>query len=106
MDESNGRPLATRHSATTVNQLTGQECEEAISMINHSSDEAVVTEKMKATFEHRQKLVHDPDMSVDVLDTFPRFLDIPGLVSDHVFLKYYVEKFRSSLSYIPSNAQL
>lgn len=90
MDESNGGPKAARLTATTVQQLTGQECEEAISMMNHSSDEAVVTEKMKATFEHRQKLVHDPDMSVDVLDTFRRFLDIPGLVSDHIFPKYCV----------------
>lgn len=53
-------------------------------MMKHSSDEALVLDKMKATFEHRQKLVRDPNKSVAVLDIFPRFLDIPGLVSLHV----------------------
>lgn len=51
------------------------------SMIKHSSDKALVLDKMEATFEHRQKLVHDPDKSVSILDIFPRFIDIPGLVS-------------------------
>ncbi|XP_060760435.1 uncharacterized protein LOC132870679 isoform X2 [Neoarius graeffei] len=89
--ESSGGPKATRLLATTIQQLTGQECEEAMSMMNHSSDEAVVREKMKATFEHRQKLVHDPDTSMDVLDIFPRFLDIPGLIEQD-FLALFGEE--------------
>ncbi|XP_063062279.1 uncharacterized protein LOC134455174 [Engraulis encrasicolus] len=79
-DDSSGGPKAARPSASPIQQLTGQECVEALSMMNHSADDAVVREKMMATFEHRQKLVHDPDTSVDVLETFPRFLDIPGLI--------------------------
>ncbi|XP_039458189.1 uncharacterized protein LOC120434349 [Oreochromis aureus] len=35
---------------------------------------------MKATFEYRQKLVHDPDATSSILDVFPHFLDTPGLI--------------------------
>ncbi|KAG9261779.1 hypothetical protein AMEX_G430 [Astyanax mexicanus] len=35
---------------------------------------------MRATFQYRQKLVRDKDASMSVLDNFPRFLDIPGLI--------------------------
>ncbi|XP_034147860.1 uncharacterized protein LOC114839129 [Esox lucius] len=90
-EQSNGGPKAVRGSATAVQQLTDNECEEAIAVMNHSSDEALVAEKMKATFEHRQKLVHDPDKSVEVLDTFPRFLDITGLIEQD-FLKLFGEE--------------
>ncbi|XP_034149315.1 uncharacterized protein LOC117594741 isoform X2 [Esox lucius] len=90
-EQCNGGPKAVRGSATAVQQLTDNECEEAIAVMNHSSDEALVAEKMKATFEHRQKLVHDPDKSVEVLDTFPRFLDITGLIEQD-FLKLFGEE--------------
>ncbi|KAA8594132.1 hypothetical protein FQN60_004966, partial [Etheostoma spectabile] len=35
---------------------------------------------MRETFQHRQKLVNDPGRSVDILSSFPRFLDTEGLV--------------------------
>ncbi|KAI4872229.1 hypothetical protein NFI96_009480 [Prochilodus magdalenae] len=35
---------------------------------------------MRATFQYRQKLVHDKDASVSILDVVLRFLDIPGLI--------------------------
>lgn len=104
-DDSSGGPKAARPSASPIQQLTGQECVEALSMMNHSADDAVVREKMMATFEHRQKLVHDPDTSVDVLETFPRFLDIPGLVSIFCVYKLLLESFTSAylgLGYIIS----
>jgi hypothetical protein len=78
-----GVPKAARDSPSTIEQLTGEECEEAMSMMNHSSHEALVMDKRKATFKHRQILVRDQDKAVDVLETFPRFLHIPGLVSLH-----------------------
>jgi len=62
-------------------QLTGDECREAISVMKHSSDTTLVKNKMKATFQHRQKVVQDPDTASTVLDLFPRFLDTPGLVN-------------------------
>ncbi|XP_057190334.1 uncharacterized protein LOC130554590 [Triplophysa rosa] len=48
--------------------------------MKHSSDENVVKEKMKATFQYRQSMVRNPDKSQDVLGLFPRFLYTPGLI--------------------------
>ena len=50
-------------------------------MMKHSSDTTLVKNKMKATFQHRQKVVQDPGTASTVLDLFPRFLDTPGLVN-------------------------
>ncbi|XP_035984719.1 uncharacterized protein LOC118558304 isoform X2 [Fundulus heteroclitus] len=47
--------------------------------MKHSSNPEVIKEKMKATFQHRQKLLHDLEQSSFILDHFPRFLDTPGL---------------------------
>ncbi|KAF3851587.1 hypothetical protein F7725_013359, partial [Dissostichus mawsoni] len=66
----------------TCEQLTGEECREAISFMKHSADESVVKEKMKATFQCRQAMIRDQQASSTVLDVFPRFLDIPGWDSD------------------------
>lgn len=49
--------------------------------MKHATDEEVVRLKMKQTFVHRQKMVHDPHQSPDVLSTFTRFADVKGLVS-------------------------
>ncbi|XP_039623947.1 uncharacterized protein LOC120538626 [Polypterus senegalus] len=50
--ESSGGPQVEWRPVTSGRQLTGDECCEAISILNHSSDEIVVREKMKATFEY------------------------------------------------------
>lgn len=68
----------------TVNverQLDGDACQEAMSLLNHTTDNSLIFQKMRETFQHRQKLVNDPGRSVDILSTFPRFLDTKGLVS-------------------------
>lgn len=52
-----------------------------MSTMKHSTDESVVKLKMRTTFQYRQKVIHDLDSSCSVFDVFPRFLDIPGLVS-------------------------
>ncbi|XP_076837365.1 uncharacterized protein LOC143482744 [Brachyhypopomus gauderio] len=72
-------PKSRREALLHVEQLFGDEYREALSTMRHSTDESVVKEKMRETFQHRQKLVHDTDASVSVLDEFPRFLDIPRL---------------------------
>lgn len=74
-----GGPKTLRETSTSE-QLSGDECNEAMSMMTHSTDQAAVKGKMKATFKRRQKLLHDPDQSALILDHFPRFLDTPGLV--------------------------
>ncbi|XP_058874475.1 uncharacterized protein LOC131725055 isoform X2 [Acipenser ruthenus] len=73
-------PKAKRASHSTVEQLTGDECREAIYVLQHSTDESLVKEKMRATFKHRQNIVQDPEKSSTILGVFPRFLDIPGLI--------------------------
>ncbi|XP_046902338.1 uncharacterized protein LOC124485075 isoform X1 [Hypomesus transpacificus] len=70
----------TLRETSTSEQSSGDECREAMSVIKHSADRPVVKEKMKATFKHRQKMLHDPDQSSLILDDFPRFLDTPGLI--------------------------
>lgn len=68
----------------TVNverQLDGDACQEAMSLLNHTTDNSLIFQKMRETFQHRQKLVNDPGRSIDILSTFPRFLDTKGLVS-------------------------
>lgn len=74
-------PKRRRLAATLPEQLDGDACREAISFLVHSPDEASVFQKMKMTFQHRQDLVHDPQRTTDVFKTFPRFLDVKGLVS-------------------------
>ncbi|KAM7423196.1 hypothetical protein PAMA_010972 [Pampus argenteus] len=73
-------PKTQRECLLTGDQLLGEECREALSIMRHSTDISVVGEKMRATFDYRQKLVHDQDATASVLDVFPRFLDIPGLI--------------------------
>jgi len=73
-------PKSKRDFLLTCEQLTGEEYREAISFMMHSADESVVKEKMKATFQCRQAMIRDQQASSTVLDVFPRFLDIPGLV--------------------------
>lgn len=73
-------PRTKRDSLLTNGQLFGEECREALSIIKHSTDKSVIKEKMRATFEYRQKLIHDQDATLSVFEVFPRFLDTPVLV--------------------------
>ncbi|XP_070401954.1 uncharacterized protein [Nothobranchius furzeri] len=74
-------PNRKRTATTVPQQLDGDACREAVSFLLHCNDETVVFQKMKMTFQHRQDLVHDPQTSADVFKTFPRFLDVKGLVN-------------------------
>ncbi|XP_035760249.1 uncharacterized protein LOC102797629, partial [Neolamprologus brichardi] len=69
-------------------QLDGDACQEAISLLNHTSDTSLIFHKMRETFQHRQKLINDPDKSLDILSIFPRFLDIKGLVNQDFTLLF------------------
>lgn len=73
-------PTTQGESLLTGEQLLGEECREALSLMRHSTDKSVVKAKMRATFESRHKLLHDRDATASILDVFPRFLDTPGLV--------------------------
>jgi len=71
--------LKRRREVTKVQQLEGELCREAISLLEQ------IFMKMRETFQHRQKLIHDPEQCSTVLTVFPRFLDTKGLVSFFVF---------------------
>ncbi|XP_035809342.2 uncharacterized protein LOC118471082 [Amphiprion ocellaris] len=46
---------------------------------------------MKMTLQHRQDLVHDPQRTTDVFKTFPRFLDVKGLLNQDFLLLFGAE---------------
>lgn len=73
-------PKRKREVLCSDEQLLGEHCHEAVSLLKHSADESAVKEKMRATFQYRQTLVQDQQSSSTVFDVFPRFLDITGLI--------------------------
>ncbi|KAK7903970.1 hypothetical protein WMY93_016577 [Mugilogobius chulae] len=75
-----GGPTSPR-AVKAVQQLDGDACQEALSLLNHTTDRVLILQKMRETFQFRQKIVNDPDKSGDVLTIFPRFLDTTGLVN-------------------------
>ncbi|KAK2815036.1 hypothetical protein Q7C36_023302 [Tachysurus vachellii] len=79
-----GGPTAERYPCKGDSLLNDElQCQEAIALMKHTADEAVVKEKMRLTLAYRQKLLHDPKESTDILSIFPRFQDIPGLVCEN-----------------------
>lgn len=80
IDFSSGGPNVQR-SINGERQLEGDACQQATSLLNHATDSSLILQKMRETFQHRQKLVNDPGRSADILSIFPRFMDIKGLVS-------------------------
>eukprot|EP00064_Thunnus_orientalis_P006351 superscaffoldBa00000657_g6368 len=48
--------------------------------MNHTSDREIILQKMKETFEYRQRLINNPNESHTVLSVFPRLLDTKGLI--------------------------
>ncbi|KAI9523809.1 hypothetical protein NQZ68_024331 [Dissostichus eleginoides] len=77
---SNGSGPELERELTEEQQLEGDQCREAISLLKHSTDIEQICMKMRATFKHRQKLIHDPEQCSTVLTVFQRFLDTKGLV--------------------------
>ncbi|KAB5539614.1 hypothetical protein PHYPO_G00091080 [Pangasianodon hypophthalmus] len=59
-----------------------------MSLLNHTTDRSQIFQKMRETFEHRQKLIKDPGFTVHILSTFPRFLDTKGLVEQDFTLLF------------------
>lgn len=84
-------PKRRRLAATLPEQLDGDACREVLSFLIHSQDEASVFQKMKMTFQYRQDVVHDPQRTTDVFKTFPRFLDVKGLLNQDFLLLFGAE---------------
>ncbi|XP_041961272.1 uncharacterized protein LOC121719582 [Alosa sapidissima] len=81
-----GGPASERD--VTEPELTDEQLKEAISLMKHATDEEVVRLKMKQTFVHRQRMVHDSHQSPDVLSTFTRFADVKGLIEQDFTLLF------------------
>lgn len=79
--ELKGGPTLSRTIGTIDDQRIGDECLEAVSLLNHTTDRDLVFQKMRETFHYRQQILHNPQRSADVLQMFPRFLDVKGLVN-------------------------
>ncbi|KAJ8012627.1 hypothetical protein DPEC_G00044840 [Dallia pectoralis] len=77
---SGGGPRQERELPQIGSQMNEEHCKEAISLMNHTSDREIILQKMKMTFEYRQRLIHNPDESHNVLSVFPRLLDTKGLI--------------------------
>ncbi len=80
-----GGPTQERELPQTVDQLDEEYCKESISLMNHTTDREIVMQKMKETFNYRQRLIHNSDESHTILTVFPRLLDNKGLVSNGIF---------------------
>ncbi|XP_078793026.1 uncharacterized protein LOC144981306 [Oryzias latipes] len=84
-----GGPLARRNASFQSEiTLTEEQCKEAISFMKYSSDEDIIKQKMKMTFEYRHNMVHSKDKSSDVLTEFPCFKDIKGLIEQDFILQF------------------
>ncbi|XP_035801978.2 uncharacterized protein LOC111565451 [Amphiprion ocellaris] len=77
-----------QRSIVVEKQLDGDACQEAISLLNHTTDSSLILQKMRETFQYRQNLINDPDKSLDILSIFPRFLDTKGLVNQDFTLLF------------------
>ncbi|RVE61679.1 hypothetical protein OJAV_G00174860 [Oryzias javanicus] len=87
LPQGGGGPTSQR-SVAAEEQLDGDACQEAISLLKHTADASLIFRKMRETFQHRQKLVNDSDKTLDILSIFPRFLDTKGLVNQDFILLF------------------
>ncbi|KAL6480290.1 hypothetical protein MHYP_G00113230 [Metynnis hypsauchen] len=93
-----GGPTSKRPPSLKIDsQLNEDQIREAVSLMKHSSDEALVKEKMRLTFSYRQKMVHDPQKCSDMLSVFPRFKDVKGLIEQDFVLLFGWDSDLSSL---------
>ncbi|XP_023820436.1 uncharacterized protein LOC101167233 isoform X2 [Oryzias latipes] len=88
LSQGQGGPKFQRSVVVEEQQLDGDACQEAMSLLNHATDTTLIFRKMKETFQHRQKLVNDSDKALDILSIFPRFLDTTGLVNQDFILLF------------------
>ncbi|XP_029011790.1 uncharacterized protein LOC114858567 [Betta splendens] len=84
-----GGPTAKREALFNPEVILSEEqCKEAMSLMKYCSDEATIKEKMKVTFERRRNMVLDKEKSSFVLDEFPRFKDVEGLIAQDFHLQF------------------
>lgn len=65
-DVSPGGPKCQK-ATNFEGQLDGSSCREAISLLSQTTENSLIFQKMRETFQHRQELIKDPGSSVDIL---------------------------------------
>ncbi|KAL1276778.1 hypothetical protein QQF64_036401 [Cirrhinus molitorella] len=83
-----GGPTQERELPQTGDHLDEEYCKESISLMNHTTDQEIVKQKMKETFNYRQRLIHNSDESHTILTVFPRLLDTKGLIAQDFSLLF------------------
>lgn len=69
--ELTGGPAARREASVNPEMtVTEEQCKEAVALMTYCSDKAIIKQKMKITFEHRQRMVLDGEKSSDFLTEF------------------------------------
>lgn len=81
-DVSPGGPKCQK-ATNFEGQLDGSSCREAMSLLSQTTENSLIFQKMRETFQHRQELIKDPGSSVDILSTFPGFIDTKGITCFH-----------------------
>lgn len=89
-------------SINEEHQLTDGPYKEAISLMTHTNDRETIFQKMRETFEYRQRLVHNPESSATVLSVFPRLFDTKGLILQDFSLLFGAEVSTRLLERWPS----
>ncbi|KAK0151869.1 hypothetical protein N1851_006763 [Merluccius polli] len=74
-----GGPTAERRASNISDDLSEEECKDAISFMRHCSDETTIKQKMQATFQYRRCLIEDPNKCGDIEQEFTRLFG--GVVS-------------------------
>lgn len=82
--------------------LEDEQCKQAISLMTHTNDQETIFQKMRETFEYRQRLIHKTETSATVLSVFPRLLDTKGLILQDFSLLFGPETSASLLERWPS----
>ncbi len=92
---SSSSAVVTRGGPTLIrsinheHQLEDEQCKQAISLMTHTNDQETIFQKMRETFEYRQRLIHKTETSATFLSVFPRLLDTKGLVMTVNDCAYY-----------------
>ncbi len=59
MQNAGGVGPTQRELPQMVDQLDEEYCKESISLMNHTTNREIVMQKMKETFNYRQRLIHN-----------------------------------------------
>ncbi|XP_034564398.1 uncharacterized protein LOC117830401 [Notolabrus celidotus] len=87
-DKSGGPTVRRESQFVPETALSEDECKEAISLMKHCADEDTVKRKMRLAHAYRRNMILNPQPSSNILDDFPRFKEVKGLVEQDFTLMF------------------